>query len=90
MWAANEQFRRFTYKSQMYLKGGTGGTCCMPTVGNAGHSCPCDAHKGSSFPVKQVFHPGSSHLAFAMTIQLCFEIQAVSGLRLPAFWEGHA
>jgi len=84
MWAGNEQFRRFTYKSQMYLKGGTGGTCCMPTVGNAGHSCPCDAHKGSSFPVKQIV-TSAHEMAHWYIKRVLPRMQAAGVLKLPVF-----
>jgi len=42
LFADNEHFRRYAWKSHMRLVGKKGGFCCPPNMGNAALSCSCD------------------------------------------------
>ena len=42
LFADNEHFRRYAWKSHMRIAGQKGGYCCPPNVSNAGLSCSCD------------------------------------------------
>jgi len=82
--AGNEQFRKYIYKSKMYIKGDRGGFCCMPNVGNAGQSCPCAAHKKPSFPIKQIF-TFAHEMAHWYIGRVLPKMHATGGLTLPEF-----
>ena len=86
MLAGNEQFRRFTYKSKMYIKGEAGGFCCPPNVGNAGLSCPCNPSKRDwlPFPILQI--KTAAHEMAHWYIKRVFQKMHAAGyLTLPEF-----
>merc|ERR1719186_2230721 len=91
LFADNEQFRRYAYKSKMYIMGEKGGICCPANVGNSGLSCPCEKYpnpnnpeKTNQFPIKQI--KTSAHEMAHWYIKRVLPLMQKAGkLKLPEF-----
>jgi len=91
LFAGNEQFRRYAYKTKMYIKGENGGFCCPPNVGNPGLSCPCgkesagpNKEKNNKFPGPQIFTP-AHEMAHWYIKQVLPLMDKAGALQLPRF-----
>jgi len=91
LFAGNEHFRRYAYKTKMYIRGEVGGFCCPPNVGNPGLSCPCgkerngpNKEKNNVFPGPQIFTP-AHEMAHWYILRVLPLMEKAGELQLPQF-----